>query len=301
MEVYRILNLVTGKSYIGKTNIGIINRYKKHISNAKNNINRYLYDSMNKHGYNYFIIGTLEECSSIEELNTKEIYYIKKYNSLYPNGYNMTLGGDGGSTLSSWSEENKQKLYKQQSLTRTGLKRTVSQKQNMSLAQKGKIISEETRLKISNTLKVNYLNKSEEDKRKTTEHLKLTYGNRKNQTHSETTKKLMSLKASRTWEEKYSEEEILLRKQNLKERLKKNNPNKVDITNDQILSIKTFITTNIKVTTLSEQIGLSPFKIRQVLRSLGIENLQLYRKHKEKEFTHEKTSNNTESVCNLPN
>lgn len=49
---------------------------------------------MNCYGIDKFHIEIVEECSE-EELNEKEIYYIKKFNSLSPNGYNMTAGGDG--------------------------------------------------------------------------------------------------------------------------------------------------------------------------------------------------------------
>lgn len=35
----------------------------------------------------------LEECL-IEELNEKERYYIKYFNTLFPNGFNLTEGGD---------------------------------------------------------------------------------------------------------------------------------------------------------------------------------------------------------------
>lgn len=37
----------------------------------------------------------MEECK-INELNDKEIYYIKKYNTLFPNGYNVSSGGSNG-------------------------------------------------------------------------------------------------------------------------------------------------------------------------------------------------------------
>ena len=43
-----------------------------------------------------FKFEIIEECS-IEELNEKEQYYIKYYNSLVPNGYNLTLGGSNSS------------------------------------------------------------------------------------------------------------------------------------------------------------------------------------------------------------
>lgn len=49
---------------------------------------------MNKYGINNFHIEIIEECPN-EELNGKEIFYIEKFNSYVPNGYNSTKGGDG--------------------------------------------------------------------------------------------------------------------------------------------------------------------------------------------------------------
>lgn len=288
MEIYRILNLITGKSYIGKTSIGYLNRFKKHLNNASKNINRYLYDSMNKYGSEFFIIGILEDCISVEELNLKESYYIKKYNSLYPNGYNMTIGGDGGNTLLKWSEEKKKELYKKQAESRFGKTRTEEQRKNMSLAQKGKVISQKTKNLISEKLKINYQNKTEKEKRKATEHLIYSYGNRKGSKHTEASKLKMSESASKSWNEKYTKIQITERKQSLSSRMKNNNPNKVEITSFQIKQIHNFIDTKEKVEIFAEKIGLSPFKIRQVIKALGISNLQHYRQ----KVKNEKTSNN---------
>lgn len=52
-------------------------------------------------------------CDNLEELNEKEKFYIKEYNSLIPNGYNISLGGDGGSIHNKkHSEEAKEKMSK---------------------------------------------------------------------------------------------------------------------------------------------------------------------------------------------
>lgn len=46
---------------------------------------------MAEQGLDNFSFSVVEECSK-EELLIKEQYYIKKYNSLCPNGYNMQIG-----------------------------------------------------------------------------------------------------------------------------------------------------------------------------------------------------------------
>ena len=49
---------------------------------------------MNKYGIENFTVETIGEFPT-EELNEKEIYYIKKFNSKKPNGYNIVDGGVG--------------------------------------------------------------------------------------------------------------------------------------------------------------------------------------------------------------
>ena len=99
--IYVITNLITNKQYIGQTIQTIKQRYATHISDAKNKIdNMYIHKSMNKYGVDNFIV---EEVDCVEtdnmdellnELNNLEKYYILSYNTLVPNGYNLTKGGN---------------------------------------------------------------------------------------------------------------------------------------------------------------------------------------------------------------
>ena len=96
--IYRILNNVNGKSYIGQS-IDIYKRWKEHVLNAKSNrLNYALYSAMNKYGIDNFSFSILEECEP-HKLSDKEIYYIELFRTYVDfedsNGYNMTLGGDG--------------------------------------------------------------------------------------------------------------------------------------------------------------------------------------------------------------
>ena len=92
-SIYLIRNLVTNKVYIGQTKYSIDIRFKQHLKASKSN-SQALYKSMRKHGLENFFIELLENNISINEINTKEINYISKYNSANNKfGYNMTLGG----------------------------------------------------------------------------------------------------------------------------------------------------------------------------------------------------------------
>lgn len=98
--LYRIFNLINGKSYIGKTYDSFYNRLSKHIteSSRSESIHRPLYKAFKKYGIDNFsaeILGEFEQGI----LEDKEIEYIKFFNSYGKEGYNATLGGDGRRTL----------------------------------------------------------------------------------------------------------------------------------------------------------------------------------------------------------
>lgn len=92
--IYKITNSFNNKVYIGQTRQTLLQRWYEHLWNARNGKDYYLYRAMRKYGMKNFTIEKIEECPN-EELNQKEIDYIKKYNSYIPNGYNSTKGGEG--------------------------------------------------------------------------------------------------------------------------------------------------------------------------------------------------------------
>lgn len=84
---------IDDKYYVG-CSIAINKRILEHKAAfiRGNHQNKYLQSAYNKYGEPQFEV--LEYCS-VEELYTKEIEYIHKFNS-YNNGFNFTTGGDGG-------------------------------------------------------------------------------------------------------------------------------------------------------------------------------------------------------------
>lgn len=102
--IYKIINDVNDKVYIGQTTNKISIRWTQHKSAAKNlTVNSILYRAMNKYGINKFHIKQIKEYYAktyselIQILNIEECKYILEYNSLNPNGYNMTKGGENTS------------------------------------------------------------------------------------------------------------------------------------------------------------------------------------------------------------
>ena len=87
--IYKIINDINDKVYIGQTSYSLETRFKEHL--YKVNLDRPLYRAMRKYGIDKFHIQLIEETS---KPNEREIYWIQYYNS-YHNGYNATLGGEG--------------------------------------------------------------------------------------------------------------------------------------------------------------------------------------------------------------
>lgn len=103
-NIYIITNLINNMQYVGQTTRTIQQRFSGHKNTAKNNTdNTYLHRAMNKYGIENFKVDKIASinCDSIEELseqlNYLEIMYIAEYNTLAPNGYNLTKGGQATS------------------------------------------------------------------------------------------------------------------------------------------------------------------------------------------------------------
>ena len=87
-------NKIDGKCYIGQTTGLLKNRINRHVLDSKKKNNIYFHNAIIKYGSDNFKWCILEFCYSLEELNEKEQWYIKHYNSFGDNGYNMTTGGE---------------------------------------------------------------------------------------------------------------------------------------------------------------------------------------------------------------
>lgn len=90
--IYRITNLVNKKQYIGQTK-NYISRWKCHIYKMKKNAGcPALTAAMLKHGEENFKFEVICICFD-DDLDKIETEYIKRYNTLVPNGYNISTGG----------------------------------------------------------------------------------------------------------------------------------------------------------------------------------------------------------------
>jgi group I intron endonuclease len=163
MIVYKTTNLINGKIYIGLDTYNNPN----YIGSGKT-----IKKAIKKYGKENFRKDILEYCSSLEQLNEREIYWIACFNSTNNKiGYNIVKGGGGI----------------------LGFKHTNNAKEKIVKALIGRKCSEETRKKIgaANKIKMTGKKMPEETKQKLSiAHKGLNTWN-KGRKHSEETKAKM--------------------------------------------------------------------------------------------------------------
>lgn len=129
MIIYKITNKINGKIYVGLTTTTLKKRMHSYKSESKSDRvpKQSVVFAFKKYGFENFTFEEIDYASTKEELKKKEINYISQLKSSDPSiGYNISLGGNLISD-------------------------SISKK--MSLARKGKPKSEETKRKISESLK----------------------------------------------------------------------------------------------------------------------------------------------------
>ena len=93
MIIYKITNKTNGKIYIGQTVKDLSARWKRHCCPSSGCTA--LHNAIVKYGADNFTVEQIDVACSKEELDRKEQYWIKHFNSRVPNGYNLSDGGDG--------------------------------------------------------------------------------------------------------------------------------------------------------------------------------------------------------------
>ena len=168
-NIYKITNKLTGEFYIGQTRTSLNKRYINHKSEARRTtIDSLLYRAMREYGIDNFEVVSLTEirAETKEELsnllNIAEASYIE---TLKP-AYNSAPGGIGVTGVE-WTDERKEKARELMSGEKNhnfGKPMSDETRKKLSESLKGRVISEETRQKTSQTMKG--VRKSEETRQK---------------------------------------------------------------------------------------------------------------------------------------
>ena len=185
--VYKITNTVNNKAYIGISTKDPTKRNGRISHHYSGGGNKLIAMDLEKYGRDTFTHEIIAVNIFPELLFDLEIAYIQKFDTVSPNGYNLTHGGEGWSMC----EEVRRK---------------------MSESKKGKKPSVETRRKISESLRGKYLGKDRgknlgrkhtaETRRKMSE-AERTYtagsGPTSGRKHSEETKRKIAASVKQKW------------------------------------------------------------------------------------------------------
>lgn len=94
-SIYKYINRVNNKVYIGQTMTSLRERAQSNGSNYKGCPK--FYGAIQKYGWDAFEAEIIDVAYSVEEANEKEKYYIKYYKSTDDEfGYNIDFGGQNG-------------------------------------------------------------------------------------------------------------------------------------------------------------------------------------------------------------
>lgn len=154
--IYKILNIITNKCYIGSA-LHIKKRWEQHVYSLNQNTHHSgrLQNSWNKYGENVFKFIVLLYCHQ-ENLIYNEQIAMDKYQASNPLfGYNMRPIAESnlGKIV---SEKTRSKIRKSAWRGDKNPSKRSEVKQKISIANKGKTRSLEVRRRISNTLKEHY-------------------------------------------------------------------------------------------------------------------------------------------------
>lgn len=90
--IYKFTNNINGKIYIGQS-INPNKRKMEHLYGRKNKKNTYFDNILRKKGMENFTFEIIDKAYNTNDIDKLEKEYIKKFNSLKPNGYNICKGG----------------------------------------------------------------------------------------------------------------------------------------------------------------------------------------------------------------
>jgi len=184
-QVYRAVNEVNGKAYIGITRHSTALRWKEHLKKAAQGSPYRFHAALRKYGASAFRVETLLICQGAEAAAGYEMALIRAHSTYGERGYNATLGGDGARGITHSAEAREKiaaanrgkklspstraklretpKAFSQEarakiSATHTGKEVSPETRAKMAASRRGRTLSPETRTKLSEAAR----NRSEE-------------------------------------------------------------------------------------------------------------------------------------------
>jgi group I intron endonuclease len=164
MYLYKITNKANGMLYIGITSKSIEERWRLHQNWCRWKKPYGLHLAIKEFGVDNFAIEHIASAKTFDDLRQLEKQAILQYNSLSPNGYNRTAGGQGvlgyRHTLESRKKMSEKvraagprpmprEAIERSRISRTGKKRTEEQKKLISANRTGKGLLNDSARKYS--------------------------------------------------------------------------------------------------------------------------------------------------------
>jgi group I intron endonuclease len=221
MQAYIAVNKLNGKGYVGITTRSIDRRWNEHIT-YPNCSGQLLHKAIEKYGQDAFEVHHIASAiGDLSNLKAIEKTLIQQFQTYVPNGYNLTLGGDGvygfkktPEQIEKWklanigrkaSDETKQKMvlsHLGENNHFFGKNHSEESKQKISESKKGSVgpwlgkpRSEETKQKISRATKGISRPHTEDTKRK----MSLSHQGKKQASPDEETRKKISESVKKSW------------------------------------------------------------------------------------------------------
>lgn len=152
--IYSITNIINNKKYIGQS-VNIKCRLRNHKWELRHNkhFNDHLQKSFNKYGEGCFVFDVVCKCKE-DELDELEKYYISYYNCMNPEyGYNATNGGNLNKHLSDETIQKMRDVRGGENSGMWGKRHTEETKAIMRKKALGRVLSDETKQKLSESHK----------------------------------------------------------------------------------------------------------------------------------------------------
>ena len=287
-RIYKIINKVNQKIYIGKTSNTLEIRWKLHLYHAFVNkrVTRLL-NAMRKYGADAFSMEEIASHNSEDEINKLEKQFIEDFNSRNPEiGYNISSGGDGGHI----SDEH----YKKMSIMKKGktYKELYGPTKALQIIEKKKQSLSKIKRKYKPTTIEEKLYRSEEGKKRwqdpeyAKQHRQINKDKAKfgsehhffGKTHSKSSRaKIATARQGKTYEEILGEDKAKELREFHRQKMILNNPSKKEMNFSRILQkLADDPRINLEVVSKEENVCRSTLssKLRKIL---NISNFQKFR------------------------
>lgn len=164
MYIYLVTNTVNGKLYVGQTVKTPKARWAEHVRDSRRGCPFLFHRAIRKYGASAFEIQEVATATNQTQLDQLETSWIQQLDTMSPSGYNTKLGRQGhvtenvrariSATLTGIrrSDDTRRRMSEAKKGTipwSAGKELSSETKAKMSLAQKGRVVSEDCRKKLS--------------------------------------------------------------------------------------------------------------------------------------------------------